>query len=188
MKKLLTIMTIVFLSTATMSWANGFPIQYSSIDAELKNDYAIGALGDYYLTGIGIGIQANFDITPINNLGIFGGIDYSYGISKTVWVDSFHDLSLTTGISYKFETGSPVSIIPELGYGICIHLLQGDIDRDGNDSTSIYLDQMLTFSIKAAYSFNEKISIYFSPDVKYYIESENNAILLGYNLGVRIKL
>ncbi len=188
MNKRLTITAIVFLATASMLWADDFLIQFSSIDTELKNDYAVNALGDYYATGIGLGIQADFEITPVENLGFFGAIDYSYGISKTVWVDSFQDLSLMTGLFYELKPGGPVSIIPEIGYGVCTHLLPGDIDRDGTDSASFYLDQILAVSIKAAYAFDDSFSIYFSPEMKYYIESDNNAILAGYNLGARINL
>ncbi|MBI9107776.1 MAG: hypothetical protein JEZ04_13595 [Spirochaetales bacterium] len=188
MKKRLTITVIVFLVAASLSWADDFPIQFSSIDTELKNDYAVNALGDYYVTGLGLGVQAGFDITPIENLGFFGAIDYNYGISKTIWVDSFQDISLIAGISYMLKPDGPVAFVPEIGYGICVHLLPGDIDRDGTDSTSFYFDQMLTLSIKGIYTFNEVLSVYISPEVKFYLESGSSAILAGYDLGARINL
>lgn len=162
MIKRLTITAIIFLATASMLWADDFLIRFSSIDTELNNDYAITDLGDYYATGIGLGIQTDFEITPIKNFGFFGAIDYSYGISKTVWVDSFQDISLMAGLFYELKPGGPVSIIPEIGYGVCAHLLPGDIDRDGTDSVSFYIDQMLTVTIKAAYAFDDAFSIYFS--------------------------
>jgi len=188
MKKRFTITAIVFLVSLSTIWADEAPVKLSSIDTELKNSYALNSFGDYYITGIGAGAQADFRLNFAGNLGFFTSIDYFYGISKTIWVDSFQDLSLLIGASYTFLPDGQVSIIPEVGYGVCGHLLPGDVDRDGVEAVSFYLDQMLSLSVKFVYSLDEGFSIFFSPEMTLFLESENSAILAGYNLGARINL
>jgi hypothetical protein len=188
MKKHIIVTTIVFLAVLSPIWAAGTPVKLSSIDTELKNDYAIDSFGDYYITGIGFGAQTDFDLTFIDNFGFFASLDYFFGISKTIWVDSFQDLSAMAGISYTIFPDGEISIIPEIGYGIDGHLLLGDVDRDGTSAPAFYMDQLLNFSVKFLYPLNEGISIYMSPELTLFIESENNAILAGYDLGVRINL
>ena len=188
MKKHIIMTIIVFLASFSPLWADEMPVRLASIDTELKNDYAIGSFGDYYVTGIGFGAQTDFELTFLDNLGFFTSLDYFYGISKTIWVDSFQNLSVMAGISYTFIPDGQISIIPQIGYGVCGHILPGDIDRDGADGAAFYLDQLLNFSVKILYPLNDVISLFFSPELTLFIESENNAILAGYDLGLRINL
>jgi hypothetical protein len=188
MKKRSTFILIVLLTTATLSWGETSFIEFTSIDIAFNNNYPLNDLSDYYSSGIGGGCQFEFDIIPINRLGLFIDLDYYYGISETIWVDSFHDLNLIIGASYELFSSGRFSLIPEIGYGISNHLLLGDVDRDGSNSTDYFIDQMVSVSTKGLFSINQKISVFLSPELTLYFEESNTAILLGYNLGARINL
>ena len=182
-------LTLFFVIIISSNFADdNIPLAVSSADAAIENNYALGIFGDYYVTGIGLNSQVNIDIIPVPSLGCFVELDYIFGVSKTIWVDSFQDLYLSVGVSYELPPLGPVTVVPELSYGLLGHIVPGDIDRNGAAGTAFFLDQMLAIGAKILYPLTDSLLIFLNPEFTFLPESGFGGFLPGYDIGIRVEL
>jgi hypothetical protein len=156
-----------------------------SVDGYLQNRYPMSSYGDYVTTGIGAGTQLNVDIAGLGAVLPYMGVDYSYGISEVDYVDRIQDLTVTLGAGFRVGLSEAISVVPELGYGMLLHMVAGEIEGESN---KVYADQVFRSSVKGLYALSETVELYLAPTYTLFLEEQDAGMELGYQLGARINL
>jgi hypothetical protein len=163
-------------------------VSLDSADLYLENMFPLGIYGEYVGISFGAGGQISVSIDRLRGALVFASCGYSYGGSRTVWVNAFHNITLIGGIAYKLPLRMPLSITPELGFGLIYHIATGDIDRDSSSDVTNWADAVGKLQIKVGYSLNENIMLFAAPVLSILFESESTGLEVGYQLGARIGL
>jgi len=158
-----------------------------SVDGFLQNSYPVGDYGDYVATGVGVGIQGNLEMPQLLGFVPFIGIDYSYGFPAANHIDRIQDIGFTAGAGYELQLSPKFAIAPELGYGLLLHVAQGEIGGEP-DTTSFYTDQVLRASLKGLFAIGDRLELFAAPNYTLFFGSDAVGMQAGGQLGVRFKL
>ncbi len=170
------------VSQATAEKANFI----DSVDIKLYGLYPYGKCATYYSHLLGTGLKMNFNLNKDEKLIGYSEITYNRGPSKTDWVDSMQAVSISVGLGYSFPLGSRMQISPELGYGVIFHLLNGDLDEDGEDSLEIFTDQQVRLSLNLSYALGNKYEIFLAPLGVLFFEDGDIGTMFGCQIGIRM--
>lgn len=166
-------------------------VSLDSMDVGFVNMFPLGLYGTYYTTGLGLDSQLNVTFTQIDKLYGFVGLGYQYGVSKTQYVDSFNDMNIYLGAGYPFliTAVEKLTINPEVAFGLALHIVPGDVNRDGTKATEVFTDSYVKIAGKINYGLTDKLSAYLTPTFSFFTENDSNVgLLLGYQLGCRLAL
>ncbi|QEN03403.1 hypothetical protein EW093_01355 [Thiospirochaeta perfilievii] len=169
---------VYFLLLSTMVFSNDL-VQIDSVDVAASNYFPFGTYSKYKLTGVGVEGQVNFQVEPIKPVWLFGTFGYSYGITKTERVTNFNDIKILIGGSYTFNIIDKLTISPQLGVGIMLHII---------DQMGVYVDQLTSIEAKLNYELTDKIGLVFTPSFLFFPENNHLGMELGYTIGSRIRL
>jgi hypothetical protein len=171
---------------AGTAFAEGPVVRFDSLEAGVINEWPLGTLADFYITGIGAGVQGTFAFGSVPNLRASVGLEYAYGLSQTVWVDAFNELGVTVAASYLIELLPRLELAPELALGILMHIVSGDVDRDGTTSTAVFTDSYFRLAPKLYWRFTGTLSAFLAPRFSVFTQTGATGLLFGAQAGVRI--
>ena len=177
---------VLFLAGAGIAAAQQTPegIDYS-VDGYLQNRFPLASYGDYVATGVGGGTQFNVDIEGLGGVLPYMGIDYSYGFPAVDYLDRIQDLGVSLGAGFRFGITEAITVVPELGYGMLLHMASGEIE---GQSSKVYADQVLRSSVKGLYALGETVELYLAPTYTLFLEEQDAGMEIGYQLGARFNL
>jgi len=187
MKRFLVITTLLCIALSGAAFAQAEEEIGYSLDSYAQNLYPVGAYGDYVATGLGAGIQGNLEMPQLLGFIPFVGVDYSYGFPAASHIDRIQDIGFTAGAGYELPLSPKITMVPELGYGLLLHVAQGELDGEP-DSTSLYSDQVLRASLKGLYAIGDRLELYAAPTYMLFLESEAVGMQVGGQVGVRFEL
>ncbi len=180
-------LALVFMATlAGTAFAEGPVVQFDSLEAGAINEWPLGTLAEYYITGIGAGVQGTFAFGFDPNVRASAGLEYSYGLSRTAWVDAFNELGITVAASYLIELLPQLELAPELALGVLMHFVSGDVDRDGVTSITVFTDSYFRLAPKLYWRFTDTLSAFFAPRFSVFTQTGATGLLFGAQAGVRI--
>jgi hypothetical protein len=185
--KILVISAIFFIAFAGFAAAQEEGEIGYSIDGYLQNLYPVGTYSDFVSTGLGGGVQTNLEMPQLAGFIPFLGVDYSYGFPAADHIDRIQDIGFTAGTGYALELSPKFTLVPELGYGVLLHVAEGKIDGEP-DTRSLYLDQMVKASLKGLYALNARLELYVAPTYTLFLGSDDVGMEVGGQLGLRFKL
>lgn len=177
---------VIMVTIAGTAFPEGPAVRFDSLEAGLINEWPLGTLAEYYITGIGAGVQGTFAFGFDPDVRAFAGVEYVHGLSRTSWVDSFNELALTLGASYILPLTPQLELAPEVAFGLLVHLVSGDVDRDGEKSTDLFTDSYLRISPKLYWLFTDTLAAFLAPRFSVFTENEATGFLFGVQAGVRI--
>ena len=116
-----------------------------------------------YSSVIGGALKLNLSVDEQKPL--YGYVEgaYSRGPSKSDWVDVMQAVNISAGFGYRIRLGKLVELAPELGYGLVLHLLEGDLDQDGTDSLEVFVDQQVRLALNFNYTFCDAHEFFVAP-------------------------
>lgn len=176
--------------TKTNSWDVTLPDPRKPlfIDSMELKPYALfptSTCSSLYSSLIGGAVKLNLSVDEHKPL--YGYVEgaYSRGPSKSDWVDLMQAINISTGFGYRVRLGKGLEIAPELGYGLVLHLLDGDLDQDGTDSLEVFVDQQARFSLHVNFTFVDAHEFFIAPLGVLLFEKERVAALYGFQAGMR---
>jgi hypothetical protein len=187
MKKTIILSVILCIALAGIAAAQDDGDIGYSVDGYLQNIYPVGTYSDYVSTSIGAGVQANLEMPQLLGFLPFVAVDYSYGFTAASHLDRIQDIGFTAGTGYAIELTPEITLVPELGYGLLLHIAEGTLGGEP-DSSSLYSDQVVRASVKGLYALNERLELFASPTYMLFLESGDVGMQVGGQLGVRFEL
>ncbi|HKL58144.1 MAG TPA: hypothetical protein VJ854_07065 [Sphaerochaeta sp.] len=160
-------------------------ISTTSLDVKGYGLLPIGNSSDFYSYLLGGGVQANISLGKM--IG-YTGITFSKGPPKSAWVRSQQALALAIGMGYEIPLSDRVSLIPEVGYGVILHLLDADFNKDGAYKAEFFIDQQVRLSLYLTYALNGGNKLFIAPLGVLFFEKEDFGIMYGCQAGLRISL
>jgi hypothetical protein len=138
-----------------------------------------------YSSLIGGAVKLNLSVDEHKPL--YGYVEgaYSRGPSKSDWVDVMQAVNISAGFGYRVRLGKGLEIAPEAGYGMVLHLLDGDLDQDGTDSLEAFVDQQVRLSLHVNFTFVDAHEFFIAPLGVLLFEKERVAALYGFQAGMR---
>jgi hypothetical protein len=143
---------------------------------------------DYYSYLLGTGLQANLSFGKNQKVLAFSELSYSNGPSNTDWVTTFNEIGLMAGIGYRLPVTDTFQIVSEVGYGVLLHLLDADLNEDGENSFELFFDQQVRVSASFVFSLGEKYSVFLSPMGVAFFENDAVGTLFGCQAGIQLNL
>lgn len=184
--KRLTALLAMVLTTATL--AAEPLVTVDSIDAYAKNLYPLGTYDEYVGAMFGAGTQVNLLMPAMPMLRLFGSVGYTYGVSDTIWVNSFHDLLFDVGFGAEAPAFGPALFGLDFAYGWINHIVSGDIDRDGEEAVNLFTDQHIRITSRLIYPFTPDLAAFVAPNILAFLEKDLSGAELGFDLGLRVGL
>ena len=157
-----------------------------SVDVKVHGLFPYGKSATCYSYVLGAGLKMNFYVDKTENLIGYGEVAYSWGPSKTDWVDSMQAVSMSVGMGYSFSLGSRMQVSPELGYGVLFHFLNGDFDDDGVKALEVFTDQQVRFSLNLSYTLGGTYEFFIAPMGVLFFEDGDIGTLFGCQSGLRM--
>lgn len=156
-----------------------------SMDAKLYGLLPIGSCSSSYSYAVGAALKLNLSFD--DEAPVYGFIEtaYSMGPSNSDWVDTMQAVNASIGLGYRFTVNQNMQLIPELGYGVALHLLHGDFDQDGTASLKAFADQQLRFSLNLSYALPTGHQLLIGPVAVVLFEQSGVACLAGLQTGLR---
>ncbi|HCS36714.1 MAG TPA: hypothetical protein DIW48_08555 [Sphaerochaeta sp.] len=161
------------------------PSLIDSLDIKLYGLYPVFKSTTCYSHVLGAALKMNFSLDNQNRLFGYGEIAYSKGPSNTDWVESMQAVNMSVGIGYGFDVADKLQVIPELGYGLVLHLLDADFDEDGTSTAETFLDQQVRFSLNLGYALTETYELIVAPLGVLFFEKGSVGTLFGLHTGLR---
>ncbi|MBB6480495.1 hypothetical protein [Spirochaeta isovalerica] len=141
----------------------------------------------------GFGLQANFKFGGLYGLRVFLGADATYNFNSSERIDLLVDANVNAGIGWEINPGrGAFTMTPQLSAGAVFHILNGDFMLDGNDETTLYIDQLYRFQLEMAYTFKagEKkkthVALFISPSFEIFSGETYWGYIPGGTLGIRL--
>ena len=150
--------------------------------------YALGPLGhsgDFYKYVLGGGVQMN---APLGKVLGHAGLTFSKGPSKSAWVKTQQSLGMTLGMADSLRLSEKMELIPELGFGAILHLLEADFDKDGTYQLELFVDMQVRLSLYLMYGLNERYKLFLAPVGVFFFEKHDVGFMYGCQAGLRISL
>ncbi len=127
----------------------------SSLDISASYHMPIADTLSCYNMSIGGGAQINIGVGSNQHVSFVGAVDYHLGLSDTVWVNFFHDISTSFGVGYTIPITHSINILPQLTYGPVIHI----VDMNDGEEDRLYIDQMIKLSSQIVFQISQSLSI-----------------------------
>lgn len=156
-----------------------------SMDIKPYALFPAGSSSALYSLVIGASLKLNLSLDERNPLYGYGEAGYSRGPSKSDWVDVMQAVNVSAGMGYRIRFGKNMEIAPELGYGLVLHLLQGDLDQDGTESLETFIDQQVRLSLNFSIAPTESYELFAAPLGVLFFEKSKAAVLYGFQVGMR---
>ncbi|HKM33247.1 MAG TPA: hypothetical protein VJY54_00690 [Lachnospiraceae bacterium] len=156
-----------------------------SLDVKAYGLLPTGCTSELYSFLGGGGIQANISLGKV--LG-YTGLTYSMGPSKCTWVNYQQAVALAIGIGYPITLSTKVEFIPEVGYGVILHFLDADLDKDGTFKFEFFVDQQIRLALYLTYALDERYKLFFAPLGVIFFEKNDLGIMYGCQAGIRFSL
>ncbi|ADY14310.1 hypothetical protein [Sphaerochaeta globosa] len=134
-----------------------------------------------------IGGAVKFNLSVDEHKPLYGYVEgaYSRGPSKSDWVNVMQAVNISAGFGYRIRLGKSVDLAPEAGYGLVLHILDGDQDLDGTDSLEVFVDQQARLALTFSYTFCEAHAFFIAPLGVMFFEKSRVAALYGVQAGMR---
>ena len=162
------------------------PLMSKGVEVGFENSYPFGQYGEYVTSLVGGGARVYFESPSAPNLQPFAGLGYAYGLSKDTRIRSINDITVLVGAGYILPIFGSFSVVPELGYGIDVHIVTTDLLASGTATTTAYSDQYLQIKVKFGYRIQPSMSLFLSPTLDLFSEAGGQfGILSGAQLGFR---
>jgi len=176
--------------TKTNSWNATLPdpkkpLFIDSMDIKPYALFPTDSSSTLYSSVFGGAVKLNLSVDEHNPLYGYGEAAYSRGPSKSDWVDVMQAINISAGFGYKLRLGKNMEIAPELGYGLVLHLLDGDLDQDGTDSLEAFVDQQVRLALNFNYSLCDEHEFFIAPLGILLFEKSRVAALYGVQAGMR---
>ena len=176
----------------TSSWVEMLPSDKKAVFIESMDfrPYALfpaGSNSTFYSLVTGISLKLNLCIDRQNPWYGYVEAGYSAGPSKSDWVESMQAINISPGAGFRIKVGDNLEFAPELGYGLIIHLLYGDLDHDGTKTYSAFVDQQFRLSLNLSLSLAESYELLAAPVGVLFFENAKAAASFGFQAGVRFK-
>ena len=154
----------------------------SSLDIHASYHIPIADTLSCYKMLIGGGAKINIGVGSNPHVSFVGAVDYHFGLSDTVWVNLFYDISTSFGVGYTIPITHSINIIPQLIYGPVIHI----VDMNDGEEDRLYIDQMIKLSSQIVFQISQTLSITMSPYGAILVEKDEFGFLAGIQSGIRI--
>ncbi|MGE4453287.1 MAG: hypothetical protein AB7D92_02035 [Sphaerochaeta sp.] len=162
----------------------------SSLDIRGQYLYPIGVCSDSYGTGFGGKIQTNFSFSNpssfADTLQYYANLSYQRMSSSTSWITAFHEMSTSLGIGIPFPLNAAFTILLECEGGVLIHLVDGDVEGDGVNEQSLFVDPMARVAVTCVLGTADGVQIVVSPGLSSFFEQDSIGLLVGAEAGLRI--
>lgn len=156
-----------------------------SLDMKLYGLYPVSKSSTYYASVLGTGLKLNIALDEHDKLIGYGEVAYSKGPSKSDWTDAMQAANISVGLGYRFGLSESLQLVPELGYGVVIHLINADFDEDGTKTLETFLDQQLRLSLNLTYAFNDTYTLLVAPLGVLFFEKDAMGTLFGVQTALR---
>ena len=158
-----------------------------SVDVKIYGLLPYGRSTTCYSHVLGAGLRANFTLGRDEGFIGYSEITYSRGPSESDWADSMQAVGVSVGMGYRIPLGSKAGISPELGYGVLFHLLNADLDQDGENSLELFIDQQVRLSLNLSYQFGNGYEMFLAPLGVLFFQNGDIGTMFGIQSGIRIK-
>ena len=157
---------------------------------ELRGRYLhpFALCSDYYGSGFGGRVKINFMQTNREHLHYHTSLFYQRLSSKTNWVSNFHDIGLTFGIDVPIVSAEILSIVFELDGGAILHLVDGDVEGDGSQALSLFVDPLIAVSTTFLVGREGTLQLVISPGLSWFFEKEALGQKVSLEAGLRVGL
>jgi hypothetical protein len=177
-------------SSRTKSWVETLPSAKKTVFIESMDirPYALFPAGSnsiFYSLVTGISLKLNLCIDRQSPWYGYVEAGCSVGPSKSDWVESMQAINISSGAGCRMKVSDSLEFAPELGYGLIIHLLYGDLDHDGTKTYSMFADQQLRLSLNLSLSPVHSYELFAAPIGVLFFENAKTAAFLGFQAGVR---
>ena len=157
-----------------------------ALDIKLYGLLPAGSSSERYASVLGVSCKLHHDAHDQRPFSGYVEAGYSRGPSQSDWVDAMQACNLSVGVGYRFVSSSKLNISAALGYGLVIHLLQGDLDMDGSTNLASFVDQQIRLALDFSYALSPAYALVASPLGVVFFEQGNIATLFGLQTGLRI--
>jgi len=164
------------------------PLSVTAIDGVIVNLYPLADYGEHVGVTLGTGGQVNVALAGVPSLRLLGGLAYTHATSQNDAVHGFNDVRVVFGGGFEISGLGPVTVVPEVGLGWILHTVNGDLDDDGSDEVSVYVDQQLRITGRVIYPLSARLGISAAPAMVVFLEQEYLGLEIGLHLGVRYTL
>lgn len=161
------------------------PLFIDSMDIRPYALFPIGSSSSLYSIVTGASLKLNLTFDEHNREYGYCEAGYSLGPSQTDWADSMQAMHVSAGMGYRFILGKNFEIAPELGYGLILHLLYGDLDQDGTKAYEPFIDQQFRLSFNLSFAPTELYELLVAPLGVLFFEKDRVAALYGFQAGIR---
>lgn len=177
-------------NTQTNSWEVTLPtvkkpLFIDSMDIRPYALFPTGPSSVLYSYVTGAALKLNFSLDARDPLYGYGEIGYSQGPSKSDWVDSMQAINVSAGMGHRMNLGKHFEFAPELGYGLIIHVLYGDLDQDGTKAYETFIDQQVRLSLNFSFAPTESYELFVAPVGVLFFEKAKVAAFSGFQAGMR---
>lgn len=159
-----------------------------SIDLRRYALFPAGSSSPFYSIVNGDSIKLNLRLDEDNSQYGYCETGYSHGPAKTDWVDTMQAVNISAGMGYRFKLNKNLEITPELGYGLVLHILYGDLDQDGLKTYETYLDQQVRLSVNLGFAPTASYELFIAPLGVLFFEKDRVVPLYGLQAGIRFNL
>ena len=153
-----------------------------SLDLKVTSLFATGSCSTSYSYLLGGGVQANINLGKI--LG-FTSLSFIKGPPKNNRVKSQQAFSLAMGVGYPLPLSERMTLIPEIGYGVLLFLLEAEFGNTGIYEPERFIDQQMQFSLYLTYALNERYRLFVAPVGVLFFEKERLGFMYGCQAGLR---
>ena len=127
---------------------------------------------------MGFGGEASVELSILpeafdENLYMSADLGFAYFLPVSGgYLSFFSDGWAQIGAGYSFTIdGIGLSIAPEVGYGVLLHIVDGTIS--GNQSFGVFADQHNFVSVKISYEILPFLSVYIQPQYRIFYEASS---------------
>ncbi|MDD3057500.1 MAG: hypothetical protein PHO72_04235 [Sphaerochaeta sp.] len=156
-----------------------------SLELKLYGLYPASKSSTYYASVLGTGLKLNIALNEHDKLIGYGEVAYSRGPSKSDWTEAMQAANISVGLGYRFGLSEKLHLVPELGYGVVVHLINADFDEDGTKTLETFFDQQLRLSLNLTYAFNDTYTLLVAPLGVLFFEKNSMGTLFGVQTALR---
>lgn len=160
----------------------------ASIDTSFVRLFPDAQMQRYQKPCIGIELKIDTPLPGSSSFRPFTALEYRYAESDADWVNQFHTISLSGGLGKVFRISELVTFIPEFGYGVVFHIVDGDITREGVERHTLFTDQQMLFTPRITVAISESQMLLAAPTLSLLFEQGALSYSYGFRIGARTLL
>ncbi len=160
-------------------------LSVTSMDVRPYALWPVGSSSTLYSIVTGAAVKLNISYDKEHSPYGYCEAGYSRGPALSDWAESMQAINVSAGMGFRFPLGKHVAVAPEVGYGLVLHLLYGDLDQDGTQSNETFLDQQVRLSLNLSIAPAESYELLIAPFGVLFFEKDRVGALYGVQAGMR---